>query len=83
MLGWLLLGLATATVVGVIVISGLVTKAKIREQMRSKALEEMLITEINECTNTIKLEDIYSDETLEIRGDELADDLEEGDVIFV
>ena len=80
MLGWILLGLATAAV-GVVVISGIVNKSRIREKMREKGMEEALITEINNCTNTVKLEDLYTDETLEIRGDDLDSDLDEYDTI--
>ena len=82
MLGWILLGLA-ACAVGVIVINGMVTKNRIREKMQEKGFTEMLVTEINECTNTVKLEDLYSDETIEIRGDELSDELEEDEWITV
>ncbi len=82
MLGWILLGLATVAV-GVIVISGTVTKMRIREQMQNKNLKEMLVTEIDSCTNTVKLSDLYSDQTMEIRGDDVSDDLDEYDIIRI
>lgn len=82
MLGWILLGLATAAV-GVVVISGIVSKSRIREKMRDRGMEKALITEINNCTNTVKLEDLYSDKTLEIRGDDLDYELKEYDTIVV
>lgn len=81
MLGWILLGLA-ATAVGVIVISGMVTKSRIKEKMREKGMEEAIITEINNCTNTVKLEDLYSDNILEIQGDDLDYELEECETII-
>lgn len=81
MLGWILLGLATAAV-GVIVISGMITKSRLKEKMREKGMKEALITEINNCTNTVKLEDLYSDDTLEIRGDEVDYELDEYDTIM-
>ena len=65
MLGWILFGLAV-TAAGVIIISGIVNKQRIKEKMRERGLEEAMITEINNCTNTVKLEDLYSDETIEI-----------------
>ncbi len=80
MLGWILLGLVTAAV-GVIVISGMVTESRIKEKMRENGMKEAIITEINNCTNTVKLEDLYSDDTLEIRGDELDYELDEYDTI--
>ena len=82
MLGWILLGLATAAV-GVLVISGIVSKSRIREKMRDHGMKEALFTEINNCTNTVKLEDLCSDKTLEIRGDDLDYELEEYDTIVV
>lgn len=76
MLGWILLGLATVAV-GVIVISGIVTKNRIKEKLRERGLKDALITSIDSCTNTVKLEDLYSDKTLEIRGDGIDDELDE------
>lgn len=76
MLGWILLGLATVAV-GVIIISGVVTKNRIREKLRENGIKDALITSINSCTNTVKLEDLNSDKTLEIRGDDLDDELDE------
>lgn len=82
MLGWILLGLFTAAV-GVIVINGIVDKNCIKEKAHENGLEEVIITEINRCTNTVKLEALYGEDTLEIRGDELDCELNEYDVITV
>lgn len=82
MLGWILLGLATAAV-GVIIISGMVTKARIKEKMKERGIEMAMITAINNCTNTVKLEELGSDKTIEIRGDDLDSELDEYDTIFV
>ena len=82
MLGWILLGLA-AVAAGVIVISGTVTKMRIREQMQSRDFKMMLITEVNSCTNTVTLSDLFSDQTMEIRGDDVSDELDEYDIISV
>lgn len=81
MLGWILVGLATAAV-GVVIISGMVTKSRIKEKMQSRGIEMAIITEINKCTNTVKLEELCSDKTLEIRGDALDCELDEYDTIF-
>lgn len=82
MLGWILLGLATAAV-GVIIISGMVTKSRIKEKMRERGFEMAIITEINKCTNTVKLEELCSDKTIEIRGDDIDCELDEYDTIAV
>lgn len=82
MLGWILLGIATVAV-GVIIISGMVTKNRIKEKMRERGIEMAMITMIDKCTNTVKLEELGSDKTIEIRGDDLDYELEEYDTIFV
>lgn len=82
MLGWILLGIATVAV-GVVVIAGIIDRSCIREKMRENAMRKVLITEINNCTNTVRLEDLDSSETLEIRGDYVDSSLDEFDVITV
>lgn len=82
MLGWILFGLATVAV-GVVIISGMVTKRRIQEKLKERGIESALITEVNKCTNTVKLEDIGTDRTLEIRGDSLDIDIDEYDMVYV
>lgn len=81
MLGWILAGLAIMAV-GVIVISGMVTKSRIKEEMRNRNFKDMMITEINKCTNTIKLEDLDSDRTIEIQGDDIDSSLYKYETIY-
>lgn len=80
MLGWVLLGLAAVTA-GIIVISGMVTKNRIKEKMRERGIKDAILTGIDNCDNTVKLENLLGGETLEIRGDELDDDLKKYDII--
>lgn len=82
MLGWLLFGLATAAL-GVIIINGIITENKIQEQLQSKGIEAALLKEINSCTNTVKVYDLVKDESIEIRGDGISDELFEGELIIV
>lgn len=82
MLGWILLGIA-ATAVGVVIISGMVTKNRIREKLRERGFKMAMITVIDTCTNTVKLEDFGNDKTIEIRGDALDNELNEYETIFV
>lgn len=74
MLGWILAGIAMLAV-GVIVISGMITKDRLREQLKSRNLKSAFVKSIDRCTNTVKLEDLYSDETLEIQGDDVDSEL--------
>lgn len=80
MLGWLLLG---ALLVGTtIVISGIITKRKLKDKMREKGVENALIQEINTCTNTMSLYDLDTETEYEVQGDGIADELQEGDCIY-
>ena len=69
MLGWILLGIAVAAV-GVVVISGIISKARIKEVMQEQNIQRALITEIN------------SSKTKEIQGDGIDDSLREYDKII-
>ena len=82
MLGWILLGLATAAVC-LVVISGIVNKSRIKEKIIERKFGSAIITEIDKCTNVVKLESLYSNDTIEIQGDKLDDSLEKYDVIRV
>ncbi|MBO4897680.1 MAG: hypothetical protein J5590_05225 [Clostridia bacterium] len=82
MLGWILAGIAAAAI-GAIVISGLVTKRQIQEEMLKRNIEEMIITGIDRCNNVIKLEDWENNRSLEIRGDDIDYTLEEYDTICI
>ena len=81
MLGWILLGLATVAV-GVIIISGMVTESRIKDKMRERGIKMAMITIIDKCTNTVKLEEFCSEKTIEIRGDALDCELDEYTTIF-
>lgn len=81
MLGWILLGIAVAAV-GVVVISGIISKSRIKEVMQEQNIQRALITEINRCTNVIKLKDLNSSKTKEIQGDGIDDSLREYDKII-
>ena len=76
-----LTGLVGAVAIGAIaiVISGILTKEKISERISNDAI----VKSINNCTNTITLEELENDTVYEIRGDDIADDIEEGDWIYV
>ncbi len=76
----ILTGIVAAAAVGVIayVISGMITKEKIK----LKVNDDVIIKSINNCTNTITLEDL-DNQTYEVRGDSISDDLYEGQMIYV
>ena len=81
MLGWILLGIAVAAV-GVVVISGIISKSRIKEVMQEQNMKRAVITEINKCTNVIKLKDLNSNETMKIQGDGIDDSLREREKIY-
>ena len=80
MLGWILLGIAAAAF-GVIVISGIISKSRIKDQMQERDVKRAIIVGVNRCTNTVKLKDLKTNNTLEIKGDGIDDSLREYDMI--
>lgn len=80
LLGALAVGAVAAIV---IVINGMITRSKLRDALRSKGVEDAIIKEINNCDNTITLEELNSDKKVEVRGDDIDYDLDEGDIIYV
>ena len=81
MLGWILLGLLCATTV-VVVISGTITKSRIRDTMNEQDIKEAVITAIDTCENKVRLEDVNSGKVLELQGDGVAYELNERGRIY-
>lgn len=80
----LLAGAATvAAVVGAaIVINGMITKAKLRAELQKRRVQAALVDAIDNCENVVKLEDIYSGNEIEVRGDGVARDIHVGETIY-
>lgn len=81
MLGWILLGLVCTAAV-VVVISGMITKNRIREEMEKQNINKAVVETINTCSNKVTLKDLESGKCLEIQGDDVAYDLREKDRIY-
>lgn len=82
MLGWILLGLVCAAAV-VVVISGTITKSRIKEEMAKQNMSRAVIESIDTCSNKVSLKDLSSGKVLEIQGDDVAYELDERDRIYV
>lgn len=85
LLGRALIAAAGAAIVAgiVIYIAGKITKEKLRKKLEDKGIETALINEIDRCSNVIKMTDFDTDETIEVHGDDIDDEIEEDDLIFV
>lgn len=81
MLGWILLGLL-ATAVVVVVINGIITKSRIKEEMVKQDMNRAVIEKIDTCQNKVSLKDLESGKVLEIQGDDVAYELDERDRIY-
>lgn len=81
----LLLGaLAVGAVASIIIeIVGTITRDKLKEEMRSRGIEDMLIEKINNTENTITLKELLSGERYEVHGDDIDYDLTEGERIYI
>lgn len=80
-----LLAAAAAAAVATIVIyvSGTITRPKMKEKLRDNDIKDAVIRAIDRCNNVVTLEDMDSDKTLEIHGDDVDYGLDEGDRIYV
>lgn len=88
MLGFVLRALlaaaAVATVAAVVVyVAGPITQSKLREKLRENGIENAMIEAIDRCDNVVSVKDLNSDRKLEIHGDDVSYDLDEGDRIYV
>ena len=80
----LLAAAAVATVAAIVVyVAGTVTRSKLEEKLRENGIEDAMIKAIDYCENVVTIEDMDSDKTLEIHGDDVSYDLDEGDRIYV
>lgn len=80
----LLAAAAVATVAAIVVyVSGTVTRNKLKEKLREHNIDGALIKAIDRCDNVVSIEDLDSEQTLEIHGDDVDYDLDEGDRIYV
>lgn len=80
----LLAAAAVATVAAIVIyVSGTITRSKLKEKLRENGIEDAMIKAIDWCDNVVSIEDLDSDKTLEIHGDDVDYDLDEGDRIYV
>ena len=80
-----LLSVATVATVATIVIyvSGTITRSKLKEKLRDNDIEDAMIEAIDHCDNVVTVKDMDSDKTLEIHGDDVDYELDEGYRIYV
>ena len=76
-------GIIGAVAVGAtaLVVKGIITYRKIREKMRSRGISTAIVTAVDQCSNTVTLEDLMSNKRLEIQGDGIDYDIEYNNVI--
>ena len=80
----LLAAAAVATVAAIVVyVAGTITRSKLEEKLRENGIEDAMIKAIDYCENVVTIEDMDSNKTLEIHGDDVSYDLYEGDRIYV
>ncbi len=80
----LLAAAAVATVAAIVVyVAGTITRSKLEEKLRENGIEDAMIKAIDYCENVVTIEDMDSNKTLEIHGDDVSYDLDEGDRIYV
>ena len=80
----LLAAAAVATVAAVVVyVAGTITRSKLKDKLCENGVEDAIIKAIDYCDNVVTVEDMDSDKTIEIHGDDVSYELDEGDRIYV
>jgi len=80
----LLAGAAIAAVAAtVIYIKGKITAEKLRAELKKRNRDSAIIKAINQSNNIVTLESLFDDTTYEVHGDEISDELYEGEKIYV
>ncbi len=80
----LLAAAAVATVAAVVVyVAGTITRSKLKDKLRENGVEDAIIKAIDYCDNVVTVEDMDSDKTIEIHGDDVSYELDEGNRIYV
>lgn len=82
MIFWALMALLAAATV-VVYVAGTITRSKIEDKLKENGIKDAMIDTINSCDNVISVKDLDSDKTLEIHGDDISYELNEGDRIYV
>ena len=79
LLGGLLLG-ALAIGATAYVVKGIIDKKKAREEMAKANMKAAIVKMAK--NDTVKLEDLFSDNEIEITGDGISSEIQVGDVIY-
>jgi len=73
---------AAVAIIGAIVIDGIITKAKIKAELRKNNISAAMIDAIDDCDNIVTLEDLDGSGEIEVRGEGVAKNIHVGDMIF-
>ena len=76
-----LLAAAVSTIA--IVISGIITREKIQQELRNRGVNGVIIDKIDNCTNTMTLKELENDNKIEVQGDGIDYSLYEGEEIRI
>lgn len=87
-IGHAIIAAAAVAAAIVIYISGKITREKMKQKLKEEGIGDILIREVNKCTNVISAEALYSDgvsdkKKFEFHGDSISDDICKKDVIYV
>lgn len=81
----LLAMLAAGTVAAIVVyVSGIITRAKLREKARENDIRRFIVTAVNKTNNVVTVKELDGDtaKEMEVHGDDIDDIIDEGDEIY-
>lgn len=64
------------------VVKGIIDKHELQKAARDKEFREALIDLVDRHAKRVKLKDILNGKYLEVQGDDIADDIHEGGMIY-
>lgn len=77
---------AVATIV--IYITGVITREKIKQKLKAEGIGDIIVKEIDKCTNVISAEELYRDgvsakRNVRLYGDGITDSIRSKDIIYI
>ena len=73
-------GLVGAAVI-TIVVRGLITRQRLKEELARQGLKEAIADAVDRCTNVVDLRDLETGNRVQVKGDGISYDVRENDII--
>ncbi len=79
---WWAIAAIGAALVGYITVKGIIDRKKLKEEMLKKQIRAALIKKVDNAESVVKLQDLDSSEEFQLKGEGIASDIREGELIY-